>query len=103
MRDLVDLQLLDKGADLDLAQVKATCIQLFDYRRQKPWPPTIESGAGWDTLYETVIEDMDVLPDVGAAVAWVDEFVQRIEAGACRSVIVRDRLGTKTTSRHDEP
>lgn len=81
-RDLVDLQLLDKGEDLDLAQVKATCVRLFAYRRQQIWPPTIETGAGWDTLYEAAVEDIDVLPDVGAAVAWVNEFVQRIEAGA---------------------
>lgn len=81
-RDLVDLQLLDKGEDLDLGQVKGTCVRLFEYRRQQLWPPTIEAGAGWDTLYQAAIEDIDVLPDVGAAVAWVNEFVQRIAAGA---------------------
>jgi hypothetical protein len=33
VRDLVDLQLLDRGEDLDLAQVRATCERLFEYRR----------------------------------------------------------------------
>lgn len=82
VRDLVDLQLLDKGEDLDLAQVKATCIRLFEYRRQQAWPPTIETGAGGDTLYEAAVEDIDVLPDVQVAVVWVNEFVQRIVGGA---------------------
>ena len=81
-RDLVDLQLLDKGEDLDLAQVKATCVRLFEYRRQQPWPPTVVAGDGWDTLYEAAVEDVDALPEVGAAVAWVNEFVARIEAAA---------------------
>ncbi len=82
VRDLVDLQLLDKGEDLDLAQVKATCIRLFEYRRQPAWPPTIEAGAGWGTLYEAAVEDIDALPDAEAAVAWANEFVQRIVGGA---------------------
>lgn len=82
VRDLVDLQLLDAGEDLDLAQVKATCIRLFEYRRQQAWPPTIETGAGWGTLYEAAVEDIDVLPDAEGAVAWVNEFVQRIVGGA---------------------
>jgi hypothetical protein len=80
-RDLVDLQLLDKGEELDLAQVEATCVRLFEYRRQQAWPPTIVSGDGWATLYEAAVEDIDVLPDVDDAVAWVNEFVQRIATG----------------------
>ncbi|HWJ65175.1 MAG TPA: nucleotidyl transferase AbiEii/AbiGii toxin family protein [Nocardioides sp.] len=82
VRDLVDLQLLDKGEDLDLAQVNATCVRLFEYRCQHAWPPTIETGAGWDTLYEAAVEDIDVLPDAEVAVVWVNELVQRIVGGA---------------------
>jgi hypothetical protein len=82
VRDLVDLQLLDRGEDLDLAQVRATCERLFDYRRQQPWPPAVAMGDGWGTLYEAAIEDIDVLTDVDAAVAWVNELVQRIVSGA---------------------
>ncbi|MGL5826846.1 MAG: nucleotidyl transferase AbiEii/AbiGii toxin family protein, partial [Nocardioides sp.] len=77
-RDLVDLQLLDKGEDLDLAQVEATYVRLFEYRRQQAWPPTIVSGDGWATLYEAAVEDIAVLPNVEGAVAWVNEFVERI-------------------------
>lgn len=79
-RDLVDLQLLGRGQNLDLAQVAATCIRLFDYRRQQAWPPTIAADAGWDSLYAEAADGLDVLPTVGEAVAWVNEFVQRIAA-----------------------
>lgn len=78
--DLVDLQLLDKGEDLDLAQVVRTCSRLFDYRRQQAWPPIITPGARWDTLYIEAIDGLDVLPVVEEAVAWVNNFVQRIVA-----------------------
>jgi hypothetical protein len=79
-RDLVDLQLLDRGEDLDLVQVAATCVRLFDYRRQQMWPPTIVAGAGWDTLYAEATDGLDVLPTVAEAVIWVNEFVQHIAA-----------------------
>ncbi|MEV5000102.1 nucleotidyl transferase AbiEii/AbiGii toxin family protein [Nocardioides sp. LML1-1-1.1] len=78
VRDLVDLQLLDRGENLDMAEVKATCIRLFDYRRRQAWPPVMEVGAGWGDLYEGAIEGVDVLPDIQAAVAWGNELIRRI-------------------------
>jgi hypothetical protein len=78
VRDLVDLQLLENGEDLDLSQIRATCERLFHYRRQQAWPPVIDSCAGWVTLYEAAIEDVDVLADVDAAVVWVNDFIGRI-------------------------
>lgn len=33
----------------------------------------------WDTLYEAASEDIDVLPNVEEAVAWVNDFIQRVE------------------------
>ncbi|MDN5856359.1 MAG: nucleotidyl transferase AbiEii/AbiGii toxin family protein [Actinomycetia bacterium] len=78
-RDLVDLQILDKVEELDLRQIRATCVRLFDYRRQRAWPPVIEMGKGWRTLYATAAEDIDVVSDAVAAVAWVNAFVERIE------------------------
>ncbi len=80
VRDLVDLQLLDRGEDLDLPLVRETCMRLFAYRRQQPWPPTIGVAAGWETLYEAATEEVDVLADVEAAVAWGNDFVARITA-----------------------
>lgn len=78
VRDLVDLQLLEKGEQLDLTQIKATCLRLFDYRRRHLWPPTIEVDAEWGDLYVAAIEGVDVLPDIEAAVARVNELIRRI-------------------------
>lgn len=78
VRDLVDLQLLEQGEDLDLGQVRATCERLFEYRRQHAWPPVIEGGAGWVTLYQAATENVDVVDDVDAALDWVNGFVERI-------------------------
>jgi len=81
VRDLVDLQLLEKGEQLDLTQVKATCLRLFDYRRRHAWPPTIEVDAEWGDLYEAAIEGVGVLPDIDAAVAWTNDLIKRIADG----------------------
>jgi len=81
-KDFVDLQLIDKGEDLDLAQVADTCVRLFDYRRQQSWPPTIQVGDQWDTLYIEAAEDIDVLPTVEEAVAWANELIPHIAAAS---------------------
>lgn len=78
--DLVDLQLLDKGEDLDLAQVSETCVRLFDYRRQQVWPPTIMAGDQWDTLYAEAAEGLDVRTTAEEALVWANDLVQRIIA-----------------------
>ena len=75
-RDLVDLQLLDKGERLDRQQVRATCVRLFDYRRQQAWPPTVVPGEQWGTLYAEAADGLDVLPTVEEATTWVNDFVR---------------------------
>lgn len=79
-RDLVDLQLLDRGEELDLAQVASTCRRLFEYRRQQEWPPTIVSGNQWDTLYTQAADGLDVLAGLDEAIAWANEFIRRIDS-----------------------
>jgi len=79
-RDLVDLQLLDRGEELDLAQVASTCRRLFEYRRQQEWPPTIVSGNQWDTLYTQAADGLEVLAGLDEAIAWANEFIRRIDA-----------------------
>lgn len=76
--DLVDLQLLEKGEDVDLALTRATCARLFEYRRQQSWPPRIVSGEHWDTLYSEAADGLNVLPGVEEAVPWVNEPIDRI-------------------------
>lgn len=78
VRDLVDLQLLDNGEDLDLSQVHATSRRLFEYRRQQVWPPTVEVGADWAALYQGAAEGIDVLADVESAVAWTNALIANI-------------------------
>lgn len=81
-RDLVDLQLIASSEELHLAQVAATCVRLFNYRRQQAWPPTVVAGPEWDTLYVEAAGGLEVLPTVDEAVAWANSFVRRIaEAG----------------------
>lgn len=79
-RDLADLQLLNEREDLDLGHIAATCVRLFDYRRQQAWPPPIVAGENWDTLYAEAAEGLDVLHSVDEAVAWANDFVQHIAA-----------------------
>lgn len=78
VRHLVDLQLLERGEELDMGQIRATCERLFEYRRQQAWPPVIERGAGWGAVYQTATEDVDVVDDIDAALDWVNGFVERI-------------------------
>lgn len=77
-RDLVDLQLLDEAESLDLELVAATCIRLFEYRQQQAWPPSIVARHDWDSLYIEAAQGLGVLPSLGEAMAWADEFVRRI-------------------------
>lgn len=76
--DLVDLQLLDKGEELDLSQGAATSQRLFDYRRQQTWPPTVVAGPRWGTLYAEAAEGLNVVPTLDEAVTWANDFVKRI-------------------------
>lgn len=96
VRDLVDLQLLEGGEDLDLPGARATCERLFAYRRQQPWPPAVEVGDGWATLYEAAVEDVNVLTDVEAAVDWVNGFVEQIARASGSSTSTRALLSLAT-------
>ena len=71
---------LEQRENLDPAAVAATCARLFRYRQQQAWPPAVQAGAGWDTLYLEAAEGLSVLPTVEEAVTWVNEFIERIAA-----------------------
>ncbi len=45
----------------------------FDYRRQQPGPPTVVAGQGWDTLFATAAQGIDVLRDVDATIRWAND------------------------------
>lgn len=79
-RDLVDLQLLRNSQELDLHQVRSTCVRLFTYRNMHGWPPTIRRGEGWHSLYEAAVQDIEALPNIDAAIHWVNRFVAQIDS-----------------------
>ena len=76
--DLVDLQLMCRHSEIDLAVAKAICVRLFDYRRRQSWPPTVAKGNGWDSLYEEAGRGLDVLPTCDEAVKWANELIASI-------------------------
>lgn len=78
-RDLIDLQLIDARAEVDLTAARAACRRLFSYRRAQAWPPVIAKRKGWDEMYAALAEGLPVLQDVDEAIRWANEFVARIE------------------------
>ena len=76
--DLVDLQLLEQEEDIDLAELATVAARLFNARRTHLWPPTVVAHDGWDTIYATAAEGLDVLDNVTAAVAWANDFIARV-------------------------
>jgi predicted nucleotidyltransferase component of viral defense system len=75
--DLVDLQILEQEERIDMTAVDAVATRLFDARRGTPWPPTVRAYEGWDTIYASATDGLDVLQDVHAAVEWANDFIAR--------------------------
>lgn len=78
--DLVDLQLLDREFDIDQQKTGDVCRRLFVFRKNHSWPPTVEAGAGWDSLYPAAAEGLDVLTDVNQAVLWTNQLIADLDA-----------------------
>lgn len=79
VHDLVDLQVILREGDVALADVKAICVRLFDYRRQQSWPPRVAAGRNWEHGYYAAAEELDVLPFIDA-LAWANDLIQAIDA-----------------------
>lgn len=79
-RDLVDLQLLADREALDLAEIRATCTRLFEYRSMHSWPPTVVEEEGWATLYAAAAAELPVAESVEGAVARVNDLIREIHA-----------------------
>ena len=78
--DLVDLQVILANSDVDLALTRQTCVRLFAYRNLHQWPPLVQVGENWETLYDRQAAGLDVLPSVEDAVVWANDLVDRIDA-----------------------
>lgn len=77
-RDLVDLQLLAADSVLVREQTRETCVRLFDYRQQQSWPPVIQQGHQWSSLYVAAADGLDVIPTVEEAVLWANGFIRTL-------------------------
>lgn len=78
-RDLVDLQLIINEEKIDYKSLRQTCCRLFGYRKAQEWPPTIEVGEDWHSLYEEAHTDLNVLKTVDEAVKWANNLIQKID------------------------
>lgn len=76
--DLVDLQLIVPMTDETL--VASTAKRLFTFRAEHEWPPTAVTGTDWESLYDEAAEGLDVVPSVGQAVAWLNNYIERLDA-----------------------
>ncbi len=79
VHDLVDLQVIFREEDVDLSEVKAICIKLFDYRKRQSWPPRVVEGRDWRTGYDAAAEGLSVLP-FDSALDWVDHLIKTIDS-----------------------
>jgi len=79
--DLIDLQVIAKNETIDLPPTKIVCQRLFNSRKQQLWPPILTKNEGWDTLYESQIEGLDVFSSVDEAIIWTNELIQSIDSG----------------------
>lgn len=78
--DLIDLQIIIANGEINWAETKRTCERLFSYRREQVWPPKVTANDRWDDLYASQAKGIDVLQDVGEAVAWANDLIARINS-----------------------
>lgn len=76
--DLVDLQLIAPMTESNF--VAPTTRRLFTFRAEHEWPPMLSPGADWGPLYAEAADGLDVLPSVVDAVAWLNDYVARLDA-----------------------
>ena len=77
--DLIDLQLIMANAPIDLSETADLCVKLFKYRKVHAWPPVVEKGEGWDSVYEEQKGALPVLRTVDEAILWVNELIEKIK------------------------
>lgn len=78
--DLIDLQIAVSNGEIDYAKTRAVCTRLFAYRAEQEWPPEISKGEGWDSLYASQADGLDVSSTVDDAVTWANNLVARIDS-----------------------
>lgn len=71
--DLVDLQVLVREENPDLAAAGVTASRLFTTRKAQAWKPVVVAYDRWDTIYSAAAAGLDVLPTVDEAIKWANE------------------------------
>jgi hypothetical protein len=80
-RDLLDLLLIEELAldDHQMLDLRDACIEIFDLRGQRPWPPTVVAWPGWDDIWGRLVETERLDFSIAEAVVRVQGLVDRIE------------------------
>ena len=80
--DLIDLHLIMSHSTPDLREVKSVCERLFNYRKQQAWPPSVQNGIDWESLYQaafaTIRDAESIAATVDEAISWVNDFIGKI-------------------------
>ncbi|MBX3031478.1 MAG: nucleotidyl transferase AbiEii/AbiGii toxin family protein [Chloroflexi bacterium] len=76
-RDLVDIQILMATSEPDIVTMRRLASRLFVSRREQSWPPRLEPGRDWPTLYAAAAGDLDVLA-FHDAMTWTRALIERI-------------------------
>lgn len=71
--DLVDLQVIVREENPDLAAAGVTAARLFAARGKQAWKPVVVAYDRWDSIYADAAAGLDVLPTVEEAVRWANE------------------------------
>jgi hypothetical protein len=78
--DLVDIQVLVREEQPDMADMRAIATRLFSSRRRQPWPPVVRANSKWASIYAAESVGLDVLASVDAAVTWANDLIRAIDA-----------------------
>lgn len=79
-RDLVDIQVMVENSAVDYDKLKKLCERIFSYRKRHTWPARFFVGANWPEMYSEARGDIPALPTVEEAIAWANDFIDKIAA-----------------------
>lgn len=78
--DLVDLQLLVEFDPPNFVKLDNVGGRLFNARRVGAWPPKVVYWDGWETIYDSAAEGLDVLETVQSAIEWTNNLIEEMLA-----------------------
>ena len=79
VRDLIDIQLIALREQIDFPSTMSVCRRLFKYRRMQAWPPHIDKGDDWDSIYENLKGELPVAKTCDEAIFVINELIAKID------------------------